>query len=171
LTFTDTVGFVRHLPHQLIEAFRSTLEEVKDADLIVHVVDGSDEDPTGQINAVREVLNEIGAHDVPEMIVINKADIADVHDLTALSRNEPDSLIVSAKTGMGIAELITAIEERLPHPFVSVDVLIPFTRGDLISRVHRQGEVISVEHSENGTHLIALAPQELATELEGAACA
>ncbi len=171
LTFTDTVGFVRHLPHQLIEAFRSTLEEVKDADLIVHVVDGSDEDPTGQINAVREVLNEIGAHDVPEMIVINKADIADIHDLTALSRNEPDSLIVSAKTGLGIAELITAIEERLPHPFVSVDVLIPFTRGDLISRVHRQGEVISVEHSENGTHLIALAPQELATELEGAACA
>ena len=171
LTFTDTVGFVRHLPHQLIEAFRSTLEEVKDADLIVHVVDGSDEDPTGQINAVREVLNEIGAHDVPEMIVINKADIADVHDLTALSRNEPDSLIVSAKTGMGIAELITAIEERLPHPFVPVDVLIPFTRGDLISRVHRQGEVISVEHSEHGTHLIALAPQELATELEGAACA
>jgi GTPase len=171
LTFTDTVGFVRHLPHQLIEAFRSTLEEVKDADLIVHVVDGSDEDPTGQINAVREVLNEIGAHDVPEMIVINKADIADIHDLTALSRNEPDSLIVSAKTGLGIAELITAIEERLPHPFVSVDVLIPFTRGDLISRVHRQGEVISVEHSENGTHLIALAPLELATELEGAACA
>lgn len=171
LTFTDTVGFVRHLPHQLIEAFRSTLEEVKDADLILHVVDGSDEDPTGQINAVREVLNEIGAHDVPEMIVINKADIADIHDLTALSRNEPDSLIVSAKTGLGIAELITAIEERLPHPFVPVDVLIPFTRGDLISRVHRQGEVISVEHSENGTHLIALAPQELATELEGAACA
>ena len=171
LTFTDTVGFVRHLPHQLIEAFRSTLEEVKDADLIVHVVDGSDEDPTGQINAVREVLNEIGAHDVPEMIVINKADIADIHDLTALSRNEPDSLIVSAKTGIGIAELITAIEERLPHPFVSVDVLIPFTRGDLISRVHRQGEVISVEHSEDGTHLIARAPQELATELEGAACA
>ena len=171
LTFTDTVGFVRHLPHQLIEAFRSTLEEVKDADLIVHVVDGSDEDPTGQINAVREVLNEIGAHDVPEMIVINKADIADIHDLTALSRNEPGSLIVSAKTGMGIAELIAAIEERLPHPFVPVDVLIPFTRGDLISRVHRQGEVISVEHSENGTHLIARAPQELATELEGAACA
>jgi GTP-binding protein HflX len=171
LTFTDTVGFVRHLPHQLIEAFRSTLEEVKDADLIVHVVDGSDEDPTGQINAVREVLNEIGAHDVPEMIVINKADVADIHDLTALSRNEPGSLIVSAKTGVGIAELIAAIEERLPHPFVPVDVLIPFTRGDLISRVHRQGEVISVEHSENGTHLIARAPQELATELEGAACA
>lgn len=171
LTFTDTVGFVRHLPHQLIEAFRSTLEEVKDADLIVHVVDGSDEDPTGQINAVREVLNEIGANDVPEMIVINKADVADIHDLTALSRNEPGSLIVSAKTGLGIAELIAAIEERLPHPFVPVDVLIPFTRGDLISRVHRQGEVISVEHSENGTHLIARAPQELATELEGAACA
>jgi GTP-binding protein HflX len=169
ITMTDTVGFVRHLPHQLIEAFRSTLEEVKDADLVVHVVDGSDEDPTGQINAVREVLNEIGAHDVPELIVINKSDIADVHDLTVLSRNEPGAVIVSAKTGVGIPELMAAIEERLPHPYVSVDVMIPFTRGDLISRVHRQGEVISVEHSESGTHLIARAPQELATELEGAA--
>lgn len=169
ITMTDTVGFVRHLPHQLIEAFRSTLEEVKDADLVVHVVDGSDEDPTGQITAVREVLNEIGAHDVPELIVINKSDIADVHDLTVLSRNEPGAVIVSAKTGVGIPELMAAIEERLPHPYVSVDVMIPFTRGDLISRVHRQGEVISVEHSESGTHLIARAPQELATELEGAA--
>lgn len=169
ITMTDTVGFVRHLPHQLIEAFRSTLEEVKDADLIVHVVDGSDEDPSGQISAVREVLNEIGANDVPELIVINKSDIADVHNMTVLLRNEPGAVIVSAHTGVGIPELMATIEERLPHPYVPVDLTIPFTRGDLISRVHRQGEVISVEHNENGTHLVARAPVDLAAELEKAA--
>ena len=107
-TMSDTVGFVRHLPHQLVEAFRSTLEEVADADLILHVVDGSHPDPEGQIAAVREVFAEIGACDVPELIVINKADAADPLVLARLQRAEPHSVVVSAKTGEGIADALAA---------------------------------------------------------------
>ena len=102
-TMSDTVGFVRHLPHQLVEAFRSTLEEVADADLMLHVVDGSHPDPEGQIAAVREVLAEIGATQVPEIIVINKADAADPLVIARLRAREPHSVVVSARTGEGIA--------------------------------------------------------------------
>src|ERR1035438_6671974 len=109
ITLTDTVGFVRHLPHQLVEAFRSTLEEVAEADLILHVVDGSDADPQAQISAVREVLAEIGAHDVPELVVINKADAADPIDVDALRRQEPRSVVVSARTGEGLDALAEAV--------------------------------------------------------------
>ena len=106
-TMSDTVGFVRHLPHQLVEAFRSTLEEVADSDLILHVVDGSHPDPEGQIAAVREVFAEIGATTVPELIVINKADAADPMVLARLRQREPHSVVVSAKTGEGIAEALS----------------------------------------------------------------
>ena len=105
-TMSDTVGFVRHLPHQLVEAFRSTLEEVADADLILHVVDGSHPDPEGQMSAVREVFAEIGASDVPELVVINKADVADPMVIARLRQREPHSVVVSAKTGEGIAEAL-----------------------------------------------------------------
>ncbi len=166
-TIADTVGFVRHLPHQLVEAFRSTLEEVRDADLIVHVVDGSDEAPEEQIAAVREVLNEIDAGQVPELIVINKADLADPQTIAALLRREPHSVVVSAKTGFGMDELLEAIERDLPTGLVDVDVLVPYTRGDLLSRAHRQGEVLSEEHGEVGTQLRARVPESLANELAG----
>ena len=112
---SDTVGFVRHLPHQLVEAFRSTLEEVADSDLILHVVDGSHPDPEGQIAAVREVFAEIGADKVPEMIVINKADAADPMVIARLRQREPHSVVVSAKTGEGIAEALRAVESELPQ--------------------------------------------------------
>ena len=167
-TLADTVGFVRHLPHQLVEAFRSTLEEVRDADLIVHVVDGSDEAPEEQIAAVREVLSEIGAQDVPELIVINKADIADPETVQRLLRREPHSVLVSARTGQGLDTLATAIEQDLPGAWVPVDLIVPFARGDLLSRAHREGAVAVVEHGETGTHLVARVPQALATALEAA---
>jgi len=167
-TLADTVGFVRHLPHQLVEAFRSTLEEVKDADLIVHVVDASDEDPEGQINAVRLVLNDVDAGHVPELIVLNKADIADPEVVTNLLRREPHSVVISAKTGEGIDELLLAIEADLPSLMTEIDLVVPYARGDLVSRAHATGDVISVEHGETGTRLHARVPEMLANELRTA---
>ncbi len=164
-TLADTVGFVRHLPHQLIEAFRSTLEEVKDADLILHIVDGSDDAPEEQMAAVREVLNEIDAGGVPELVVINKCDIADPDRIATLLRREPHAVVVSATTGEGIEELLLAIEADLPHLMEEIDVLLPYSRGDLLSRVHSQGDVISVEHEAGGTRLRARVPRSLAGEL------
>jgi GTP-binding protein HflX len=167
-TLADTVGFVRHLPHQLVEAFRSTLEEVADADLIVHGVDGSDDAPEEQIAAVREVLNEIGAGQVPELIVINKADVADPHTVAELTRHHADAVVVSARTGLGFDDLVAAIEDHLPTTLQDVDVLVPYDRGDLVSRAHRQGEVVSMEHGETGTRLVARVPEALAGELQAA---
>ena len=154
-TLSDTVGFVRHLPHQLVEAFRSTLEEVAEADLVVHVVDGSHADPEGQIAAVREVFAEIGADSVPELIVINKSDAADPLVLTRLLAREPHSVVVSARTGEGIEDVLAAIEADLPRPSVEVDVVVPYARGDLINKVHTSGEVISMEHLADGTRVRA----------------
>src|SRR6188472_2236478 len=164
-TMSDTVGFVRHLPHQLVEAFRSTLEEVSDSDLILHVVDGSHPDPEGQLTAVREVLAEIGADKVPELIVINKADIADPLVVARLRQREPHSVVVSAHTGEGIVEALEAVEADLPRPQVEVAALLPYDRGDLVSRVHENGEVISVEHTADGTLLTARVNESLAGEL------
>jgi GTP-binding protein HflX len=168
-TVADTVGFVRHLPHHLVEAFRSTLDEVVDADLILHVVDGSDEDPEGQMRAVREVLSEIGAADLPELVVINKADIADPLTLAALRRREPDAVVVSARTGQGTADLVAAIERRLPSPDVEIDVVLPYDRGDLVARTHRDGRVLEQVHGDDGTRLRALVEPELAADLRAAA--
>ncbi len=164
-TLTDTVGFVRHLPHQLVDAFRSTLEEVADADLILHVVDGSDADPQSQLAAVREVLAEIGAGDVPELVVINKADRADPIELDGLQLTEPQSVVVSARTGQGIDTLLGEIERLLPRQFREVRAVIPYERGDLLSRAHDEGEVLAVEHRSDGTELTARVPLALAAEL------
>ncbi|MCB0890075.1 MAG: GTPase HflX, partial [Nocardioidaceae bacterium] len=130
-TLSDTVGFVRHLPHQLIEAFRSTLEEVAEADLVLHVVDGSHPDPEGQLAAVREVFAEIGASKVPELVVINKADIADPMVVARLRQREPMSIVVSAATGEGIDDLLEAIEADLPTPGLEINAVVPYARGDL----------------------------------------
>ncbi|GAA1648084.1 GTPase HflX [Nonomuraea maheshkhaliensis] len=166
-TIADTVGFVRHLPHQLVEAFRSTLEEVADADLILHVVDGSHPDPEGQLAAVREVFADIeGASEVPEIVVINKADAADREVLDRIARRERDSIVVSARTGKGIGELMALIEERLPRLDHEVQLLVPYDRGDLISRAHKEGEVLSVDHVGDGTVLHARVLPSLAQELE-----
>ena len=168
-TLADTVGFVRHLPHQLVDAFRSTLEEVRDADLILHVVDGADEAPEDQIAAVREVLAEIGAAQVPELIVINKADVAEADTIARLLRREPHAVVVSARTGEGMSLLADAIEVDLPGAWIDVDVLVPYARGDLLSRAHREGEVIAEDHGPDGTRLKARVPAALAGQLKVAA--
>ncbi|MCW2780378.1 MAG: hflX [Marmoricola sp.] len=165
-TMSDTVGFVRHLPHQLIEAFRSTLEEVADSDLIVHVVDGSHPDPEGQLAAVREVLAEIGADNVPELVVINKADIADPLTIARIRSREPHSVVVSAKSGEGVAEALAAIETDLPRPDIEITAMLPYSRGDLVSRVHDKADIISIEHTGEGTLVKARVNQSLAGELE-----
>lgn len=168
-TLADTVGFVRHLPHQLVEAFRSTLEEVADADLILHVVDGADSDPEGQIGAVREVLAEIGAAQIPELLVINKSDVADPVVVGRLLGREPHSVVVSARSGHGIAELLAALEVDLPNPPEPVDLVVPFARGDLVARVHQEGREVQVDYNEDGAHVKALVGSQLASELETAA--
>ncbi len=164
-TLTDTVGFVRQLPHELVEAFRSTLEEVADSDLLLHVVDGSHPDPEGQITAVRAVLADVDATDVKEVIVVNKADIADPDVVDRILRHEKHAIAVSARTGAGIEELQALIGVELPRPDVDVDVVVPYDRGDLVSRVHSEGEVVASEHRAEGTHLVARVNPDLAAEL------
>ena len=164
-TMSDTVGFVRHLPHQLVEAFRSTLEEVADSDLILHVVDGSHPDPEGQLAAVREVFAEIKADQVPELVIINKADAADPMVLARLRQREPHSVVVSAKTGEGMAEALAVIEGELPRPDVEFKALLPYERGDLINRLHQHGEIASLEHTADGTIVHGRANEDLAGEL------
>ena len=168
-TLTDTVGFVRNLPHELIEAFRSTLEEVAGADLVLHVVDAAHPDPLSQVAAVRTVLSEIpGALDVPELIVLNKTDLADAVTLAALRTGLPGAVAVSARTGEGIEELRARIEQMLPHPQVSIDVVVPYSRGDLVSRIHAEGEIDTIDYVETGTHVVARVGAALAAEIEGA---
>ncbi|MFM1789263.1 MAG: hypothetical protein RLZZ12_612 [Actinomycetota bacterium] len=165
-TLSDTVGFVKHLPHELIDAFKSTLEEVSGADLVVHVVDGSHQDPLGQIKAVREVIRDIGGEKIPEIIALNKADIADPEMMRLVMREEPDAYPVSVHTGAGIDALIGAIEASLPRPKVEVKTLIPYNRGDLVSRIHEEGEILREEHLAEGTALHARVDGALAHLLE-----
>jgi GTPase len=169
-TLADTVGFVRHLPHQLVEAFRSTLEEVAQADLVLHVVDGSHPDPAGQLAAVREVFGEIDALHVPELVVVNKADIADSAVLDRLMA-EPGVVAVSARTGVGLEALQELIAQRLPRPDVEVSLLVPYDRGDVVAKLHEVGEVQSVEHGPDGTRIDARVPGWLAAEVDGFAAA
>jgi GTPase len=164
-TLSDTVGFVRHLPHQLVEAFRSTLEEIGDADLVLHVVDGAHPDPAEQVRAVREVLAEVHADKLPELLVINKTDAADEETLLRLKRQWPGAVFVSARTGAGIEELRAAVEELLPRPAVEIQVRLPYDRGDLVARVHQRGEVLGTRHTEDGTELHVRVDRALAAEL------
>jgi len=164
-TLADTVGFVRALPTQLVEAFRSTLEEVGDADLVLHIVDGSHADPESQISAVRAVLAEVGGHLIREVIVINKADAAEPDVLDRLRRNEKHSIVVSARTGEGLDELRALIADELPRPEIEVTVLLPYDRGDLVNRLHREAEILTSEHTEHGTLVEAKVNQTLVGEL------
>lgn len=166
-TLADTVGFVRSLPTQLVEAFRSTLEEVADADLILHVVDASHPDPEGQIAAVRTVFTEVDARKVPEIIVLNKVDVADPFVVERLKQKEPRHAVVSTRTGQGIAELLEDISRSIPRPGVRLEVLIPYDRGDMINKLHNSdSEILSLEHEESGTRVVAMVREGLAAELE-----
>ena len=165
-TLSDTVGFVRHLPHQLIDAFKSTLEEVSESDLIVHVVDGSHADPFEQIKAVRLVIDEIGGKDIPEIIAINKVDIADPHVIMEILRKEPNSYAFSVRTGFGVEGLLHAIENSLPRPSVEINVVIPYDRGDLVHAIHERGEIFSEQYVEAGTSIHARVDGGLAQRIE-----
>lgn len=167
-TLADTVGFVRSLPHQLVEAFRSTLEEISGADLIVHVVDATDPDPQGQIQTVREVIAQVEASNIEELIVFNKADLIDADTEVRLRGLVPGCLLVSARDGRGIADLEVLIAERLPNPNEKFEGVLPYDRGDLVSKVHLTGKVIEIEYLESGTRLVALVSQDLAAELRQA---
>jgi GTP-binding protein HflX len=155
----DTVGFVRRLPHHLVEAFQSTLSEVAEADLLLHVVDGSVEDLAGQIAAVREVLLEIGAAELPELIVFNKADVIGDQGMRRLANLYPEAVFVSALTGSGLDELLGRIGELVEKTMVTMTLEIPYTRGDLVAAVHRVGEVIEEKHDDNGTILEVRVPE------------
>lgn len=165
-TLSDTVGFVRQLPTQLVEAFRSTLEEVADADLILHVVDASHPEPEGQISAVRQVLTEVDAHTVDEIIVLNKADAAEDHVIERIRRREPHTVLVSARTGEGIDELKELISGSIPRPNVPMHLLVPYAEGDVVSRLHAEdAEILSTEYEESGTRLHVLVRPDLAGDL------
>ncbi len=164
ITMSDTVGFVRNLPHQLVEAFRSTLEEVGEADVIVHVVDAGHPDPGSQLATVRDVLGEVGARDIPEIVAFNKADLADADARLVLRGLEPDGVFVSARTGEGVEELLERIQAALPQPPVEVRLLVPYDRGEVISRLHVRGRIVSTEYVEEGTLVTArVEPAEAGT--------
>ncbi len=168
-TLSDTVGFVRHLPHQLVESFRSTIEEACEADLLLHVVDGAADLPAEQIIAVREVLDDVGAADIPEIMVVNKCDVADAELLAGLRRDHQNVVAVSALTGEGMDELVRAIEADLPRPAVEVNVLIGYDRAALVAQVHRDADVIEITHEDTGTRVHAWVDTKLAAELRARA--
>jgi GTP-binding protein HflX len=169
-TLADTVGFVRNLPHQLVAAFRSTLEESIEADVHLHVVDAAHVDPEGQIQAVHEVLKEIEvAGHARELLVFNKIDIADSLALLALRGAHPGAVFCSVRSGEGLDELRLAIADALPMPRVEVDLVVPFARGDLVSRVHTEGQVLAETYLGSGTKLHAFVGPALAADLQAAA--
>ena len=149
----DTVGFVRKLPHHLVEAFRSTLEVVVESDLLVHIVDATAADPAGQIGAVRQVLAEIGADRVPELLAFNKCDATT--EAKRLADRYDGSVTISAETGEGIEHLLEVIGDRLRATSKVVELLVPYSRGDVVAAVHREGEVIAESHEEDATRLRA----------------
>ena len=164
--YVDTVGFVRRLPTQLIEAFKSTLEEVGEADLILHVVDGSHPDPFSQIDAVNEVLSDIeSVGNIPVVIAFNKADMMDGAARERIAALAPEAHIVSAATGEGIEALRTQVESMLPTPNVHVSALLPYTAGSLLSRVREYGKVESVEYRGDGVMLEAEVDGVLAAQI------
>jgi len=165
IVLMDTVGFVKKLPTQLVEAFKSTLEEALRADLLLHVVDGSHPEAEAQILAVDRVLAEIGADRLPRLLVLNKADAADPDELRGLERTFPGSLAVSARTGAGVAALLQRVSELLPQSRRVLEAVVPYERSDLVARAHREGEVLKEEHRPEGTYLVANLERDLAEAL------
>ncbi len=165
-TLTDTVGFVSKLPHDLVEAFKSTLEEVARADLVLHLIDGSQDDPAVQVRAVRAVLRELGAGDLPELLVLNKVDLLDDAGRAALLGELGRTVMISAATGEGLDDLLAAVADALPQDGVMLDIVVPFDRGDLLARAHEEGEVLTTEYAADGAHLRLRAPRALAGALD-----
>jgi GTP-binding protein HflX len=156
---SDTVGFVRRLPHQLVEAFRSTLEEVAEADLLVHVVDGSAGDADRQVEAVRGVLRDIGAGDVPELLVVNKTDVAEPDQVDALLGSHTDSIAVSAATGEGVEKLVDLVGQKLRALAKIVELVVPYDRGDVLAALHRDADVLVEVHADDGARIRARVPE------------
>jgi GTP-binding protein HflX len=150
---SDTVGFVRKLPHQLVEAFHSTLEVVAESDLLVHVVDATSPDPGGQIDAVRTVLEEIEASGVPELLAFNKIDAAP--EAKRLAESHPGSVAISALTGEGVDELLETVADRLRARTGVVELFVPYERGDVLAAVHREGEVMEEDPGEDAMRVVA----------------
>jgi GTP-binding protein HflX len=159
---SDTVGFVRRLPHQLVEAFRSTLEEVVDADLLVHLVDASAFDVEALIHAVNTVLHEIDADEVPRLLVWNKTDLADADDVKQLLGAYPGSVAISAATGAGLPDLLTAVGDRLRAVARISEFVVPYERGDVLAALHRAGEVLVEVHGDTATRVRARLPEAVA---------
>lgn len=155
----DTVGFVRRLPHHLVEAFRSTLAESSEADLLVHVVDGTDQDPAGQIDAVNEVLEEIGASSVPQILVFNKIDAMSEAGRARLSNLWPDAVLISAREADGLQRLLDAVTDALAKGLVTLSLSVPYDRGDVVAAAHRLGEVVAEKHDVDGTILDVRLPE------------
>jgi GTP-binding protein HflX len=167
-TLADTVGFVRNLPHQLVEAFRSTLEEVGSSDVIVHVVDASHPDPAAQLATVRDVIGEVGARDLPEIVAFNKSDLVDEDRRMELRGLEPGGIFVSARTGAGVDELLDRIAAELPQLDVRLDLLVPYDRGDIVSLAHQRARVLDTAYEEAGTRLHLLTTTRIADQLRAA---
>ena len=153
MLLTDTVGFIQKLPHQLVEAFRSTLDVVAEADLLLHVVDAAGPDPDVHIAAVRKVLREIGAGEVPELLVYNKCDLLGGRDIP-LGANK-NAIVVSAATGEGTDKLLAAMADELRSSSVIVELLVPYARGEVLAAVQRAGHVLSTENEDAGYRLQA----------------
>jgi GTP-binding protein HflX len=167
VTISDTVGFVRKLPHELVEAFRSTLEEVTVASLILHVADASARDVEEQVAAVRDVLAEIGAGGIPELLVVNKVDRLSEVERARVTRMFRGGVAISALTGEGLEELLQRVESALPAPPIEVELMIPYARQEAVAMLHDQADVLSAEPGETGTHLkVRVDERQLATVRE-----
>ena len=163
VTITDTIGFIRKLPTTLVESFKSTLDEINGADLILHVVDGSSDELLYQMDTVDEVLHQIGAERIERIVVFNKRDLLPSPDAARrLAETHPDSLLVSAQTGEGVSELIERIAKVAASRDALIDVVVPYQRGDLVALAHRRCHIISEHHEEAGTHMMLYAPADIA---------
>lgn len=167
VTITDTVGFINKLPHGLVEAFKSTLDEVNEADLLLHVTDAAAPQREAQMQAVREVLAEIGAHDKPGLVVFNKIDAIDASERQLILKRHPAAALVSAVTGEGIDALVTRIADEAARGSVTLSALVPFTRGDLVGLAHERTTIVSERHTEEGTLLVMRAPAAVAQQFQG----
>ena len=163
VTITDTVGFVRKLPHDLVEAFKSTLEEVIYSDLLCHVVDASSDSAMLQIKAVEEVLKELGADDKASILVLNKIDKANDEDLLKLKEEckNYQTIEISAKENMNLDGLLELIEEKLPYKMKKCEYLIPYERSDINSFLHRNGRVLEEEYKDFGTYMLVEIDDEI----------
>ena len=166
ITLTDTVGFIHKLPHGLVEAFKSTLDEVREADLLLHVTDAGADQRDGQMDAVREVLSEIGAASTPAVIVYNKSDTVPAEERAALKRRNPNAVFVSGLTGEGLDELLARVTDEAARGSVTITVLIPYTRGDVVGVAHERAHIMSERHTESGTQLVLRVPREMAVSFE-----